>query len=203
MNQATELLTFEKFLEFEDDTDNLYELVAGQVIPMSEPSGEHESIVTFMTVEFELEIRRLKLNLETHSKTLCQLAPKDGRRPDILVIDRDKWRRNTKVQAALRDEPPELVVEIVSTNWEEDYQKKPLWYAAFGVPEYWIVDPLLHIDRYPSRKNPAIAVPTVSVMLLKDGQYRVTKTFAEDRRIESDLFPELQLTPDRVFATVI
>jgi hypothetical protein len=38
-----------------------------------------------MTVEFEIENRRLKLNLETHSKTLCQLAHKDGYRPDILV----------------------------------------------------------------------------------------------------------------------
>lgn len=39
MTQATnKLLTFEEFLEYDDGTDNLYELLDGQVVPMSEPS---------------------------------------------------------------------------------------------------------------------------------------------------------------------
>ncbi len=39
MTQATnKLLTFEKFLDYNDETDNLYELVGGQVVPTSEPT---------------------------------------------------------------------------------------------------------------------------------------------------------------------
>lgn len=200
MTQAvTKPLTFEEFLNYDDGTDNLYELVSGEVVSMAEPSGRHESIRTFLLLEFGFEIRRLKLNLEPHPRTLCKLAPKDGRRPDVLVIDKDKWQRNTKIEAALR-EAPELVVEIVSTNWEEDYQKKPLWYAAFGegVPEYWIVDPLLAIDRYPERRNPEILVPTVSVLMLgKDRTYR-TQRFTGQDRIVSSLFSELELTVEQV-----
>jgi Uma2 family endonuclease len=199
--KASPLLTFEEFLELKFDDENIYELIDGLVVPMSEPSGRHESIGSNLAFEFELEIRRLKLNLETHLKTLCKLAPRDGRRPDLLVVDKDVWRRNTKVEAALRDEAPELVLEVVSTNWQEDYQKKPLWYAAFagGVPEYWIVDPLHAIERYPERKNPAIDVPTVSVGLLEAGKYK-WREFTGYDQIESKLFPELSLTVEQVMA---
>lgn len=200
MAQATtKLLTFEEFLEYDDGTDNLYELVGGQVVPMSEPSGRHESISSFIYGELYLEIRLRRLNLEPHPKTLCKLSDKDGRRPDLLVVDKGKWVRNTAKEAALK-EPSELVIEIVSTNWEDDYQKKPLWYAAFGVPEYWIVDPLFVIDRYPNRRNPAIQVPTVSVLTLGEDKNYQTRKFTGSERIESQLFPQIALTVDQIMA---
>ena len=94
-----------------------------------------------------------------------------------------------------------MAVEIVSTNSEEDYQKKAAWYAAFGVGEYWIVDPLALLDRYPNRRNPSIQVPTVSVGMLdvKNREYR-WKEFTERDRIESQLFPELTLTVEQLVA---
>lgn len=198
MTQATnKLLTFEEFLDYDDETDNLYELVGGQVVPMSEPSGRHESISSFIYGELYLEIRLRGLNLEPHPKTLCKLSDRDGRRPDLLIVDKAKWVRNTVKEAALK-EPPELVIEIVSTNWEDDYQKKPLWYAAFGVPEYWIVDPLAAIDRYPNRRNPAIQVPTVSVLILGEDKKYQTRKFTGSERIESQLFPEIALTVEQI-----
>lgn len=90
---ASPLLTFEEFLELKLDDENIYELIDGLVVPMSKPSGRHESIRSNLAFEFELEIRRLKLNLETYPKTLCKLAPRDGHRPDLLVVDKDVcWR---------------------------------------------------------------------------------------------------------------
>ena len=94
-----------------------------------------------------------------------------------------------------------MAIEIVSTNWEEDYQKKAAWYAAFGVGEYWIVDPLALLDRYPNRRNPQIQVPTVSVGVLdaNNREYR-WKEFSGSDRIESGLFQSLQLTVAQVVA---
>ena len=195
---TTKPLTFEEFLDFDDGTDNFYELIDGQIVLMSEAFGEHEAIRSNMAFDLEVEIRRLKLPLQTHPNILCKLSADGGRRPDLIVVDRRKWAKATRIQAALIDTPPELVIEIVSTNWQDDYQQKALWYAAFGVPEYWIVDPLLAIERYPSRKNPAIAVPTVSVSFLKDGAYQPAKRFTGNQRIESRLFPELALTVEQV-----
>ncbi len=200
MTTTNQLLTFEQFLAYDDGTDNVYELVAGQVVPMSEPSGKHESISTFILVELGFEIRLRRLNLEPHPKILCKLDKRDGRRPDLIVMDKDRWASCTQIEAALLV-PPDMAVEIVSTNWEEDYQKKVAWYAAFGVGEYWIVDPLALLDRYPQRRNPNIQVPTVSVGVLDatNREYR-WKEFTGRDRIESALFPELQLTVEQVVA---
>ncbi|MEE3716663.1 Uma2 family endonuclease [Tumidithrix elongata RA019] len=33
-----------------------------------------------------------------------------------------------------------LVVEVVGTNWENDYARKVEEYALLGIPEYWIGD---------------------------------------------------------------
>jgi len=88
MTTTKQLLTFEQFLDYDDGTDNIYELVAGQVVPMSEPSGKHESIRTFILVEFGFEIRRLRLSLEPHPNILCKLDQRDGRRPDLIRLVR-------------------------------------------------------------------------------------------------------------------
>ena len=84
------------------------------------------------SIEFGFEIRRRKLSLEPHPNILCKLDKRDGRRPDLIVMDRDRWAEATQIEAALFV-PPEMAIEIVSTNWEEDYQKKVSWYNAFGV----------------------------------------------------------------------
>ena len=200
MVTTKQLLTFEQFLDYEDETNNLYELVAGQVVPMSEPSGKHESISTFILVELGFEIRLRRLNLEPHPKTLCKLDKRDGRRPDLIVMNKDRWAAATRIEAALFV-PPEMAVKIVSTNWEEDYQKKVAWYAAFGVGECWIVDPLAQLDRYPNRRNPNIQMPTVSVGVLnaETREYR-WKEFTGRDRIESQLFPKLTLSVEQVMA---
>lgn len=200
MTTTKQLLTFEQFLEYEDGTDNIYELIAGQVVAMSEPSGKHESIRTFILVEFAFEIRLRKLSLEPHPNILCKLDKRDGRRLDLIVIDKELWAEATRIEAALFV-PPEMAVEIVSTDWEEDYQKKVAWYAAFGVGEYWIVDPLALLDRYPQRRNPNIQVPTVSVGVLNAETREYSwKEFTGSDLIESALFPSLQLTVKQVVA---
>ncbi len=118
-------------------------------------------------------------------------------------MDKDRWAEATRIEAALFV-PPSMAVEIVSTNWSEDYQKKVAWYAAFGVGEYWIVDPLALKDRYPNRRNPQIQVPTVSVGVLdaKNHSYK-WKEFTGSDRISSQLFPELTLTVEQVVQAML
>lgn len=205
---ATPLLTFEEFVQLDLDDQHLYELIGGHPVPMAEPSGAHESLRSFLLLEYGIEIRRGRLDLETHPKTLCKLSKNDGRRPDLLVVRKDVWKRQTRVEATLRDEPPELIVEIVSTNWKDDYLDKPRWYAAFagGVPEYWILDPLFTLERYPERRNPEILVPTLSVgnlvrtgNILEPTAYQWQRFTGSDR-ITSKIFPDFPLTVDDIMA---
>lgn len=64
-------------------------------------------------------------------------------RPDVSLLDEialqaePLWQREPIITsgAAIR-----LVVEVVSTHWQDDYARKVEEYALLGVPEYWIVD---------------------------------------------------------------
>jgi len=190
----TQRLTDEEFRQFlrEDDSDNLYELVDGWVQVMAEPGGGHEDVRTDLLLQMGPHIKAHRLPFKIRPRAICKLAQGNQRRPDLIVVANSVWERNTRSEVIL-EEPPELVIEIVSTNWEDDYIKKPLWYAAFGVKEYWIADLLLKIDQYPTRKNPEIKEPTLSIGTLVNGAYQWQR-FTGDRRIESRLFPELELT---------
>jgi len=196
-NQQITEAQFRQFLR-EYEGHELHELVDGWIKVMAEPSGEHESVRSLLYGELFLEIRQQRLNFEIHPKALCRLEKGDHRRPDLIVVDKTTWRRNTQSEAILK-EPPILAIEIVSTNWEEDYIKKALWYAAFGVAEYWVTDLLLRIKDYPKRKHPNINIPTVSVGTLQNGEYQWQRFTGQDRII-SPTFPNLNLTVEQIIA---
>ena len=58
---------------------------------------------------------------------------------------------------------------------------------------------LLKIQEYPKRKHPDINIPTLSVGTLNNGQYQ-WQTFTGNERIISSIFPELELSVDRLVA---
>lgn len=207
MTAAIQLQTYtvEEFLELDLPEGQKYELINGIIVPMAEPSGKHENLRTELLVSLKLESRRANLGLLIHPQTVLILGKKDTRKPDLIAIDRESWNRQTQTQAVLI-EPPSVAIEIVSTNWEEDYRIKPLWYAAFGVRELWIVDPLFHLDRYPSKRNPKILQPTISIgqlvasqSILVENEYRF-QSFTGSDRIKSEFFPNLNLTVDQIIA---
>ncbi|MFN6563743.1 MAG: Uma2 family endonuclease [Nostoc sp. ChiSLP01] len=89
-----------------------------------------------------------------------------------------------------------LVVEVVSTNWQNDYARKVEDYEAMGIPEYWIADYLgLGGKRYiGSSKQPAI-----TIYQLIDGIYQ-GQQFRRTERLLSQTFPNLSLTAEEIFA---
>ena len=89
-----------------------------------------------------------------------------------------------------------LVIEVVSTNWRDDYGYKLIDYEALEIPEYWIVDYLaLGGKRYIGDPKQ----PTLSVYQLIDGEYQVQQ-FRGEQPIISAAFPELKLTAQEIFA---
>jgi Uma2 family endonuclease len=83
---------------------------------------------------------------------------------------------------------PTLVVEVVSPgkiNEDRDYLYKRSEYAARGIPEYWIVDPIKE---------------RVTILILADRLYEEVVFQSSDRLI-SDTFPELALTAAQVLLT--
>ncbi len=192
-----------EFLKLDLPEGREYELINGVITPMAEPSGQHENLRSELLVELRVESRRNQLDLLVHPKPVLELGIRDMRKPDLIAVNREAWNRQTQTEAVLQ-EPPEVVIEIVSTNWEEEYRNKPLWYAAFGVAEIWIIDPLFSVARYPNRKNPKIQEPTISIgqlvtstSILVEREY-VFKSFTGAEQIESRFFPELALTVEQI-----
>jgi Uma2 family endonuclease len=89
-----------------------------------------------------------------------------------------------------------LVIEVVSTNWRDDYRIKLNEYEALGVLEFWIVDyaGLGGVQYIGSPKQ-----PTVTINQLIDGEYQAQQ-FQSDRPIISPLFPQLTLTTQQIVA---
>ncbi|MEH1804564.1 Uma2 family endonuclease [Nostoc sp.] len=190
-------IAFEEFLNWKPDGGR-YELHDGAIVEM-QPVGDHEEINGFLAGEVTLEFKRLKLPYLIPKQALVKIPDKEsGYSPDVIVINQNNlsaepmWKKSSTVTQAAS---VPLVIEVVSTNWRDDYASKLVDYETFGVPEYWIVDYLaLGGRRYIG--NPK--QPTISVYYLLDGEYQVN-LFRGNDRIISPTFPELNLTAEEIF----
>jgi len=186
-------LTFEAFLKKYGDQPR-YELADGELVDM-EPTGPHEAVAGKTASKINIEIERQSLPFLIPKS--CILRPSGdeatARRPDVVVLD----------EVALADEPHwfqepvivrgqsvKLVVEVVSTNWENDYARKVEEYALMGIDEYWIIDfrGLGGIRFIGDPKQPTFTVNRRSGKLYDQQRFRLSE------QIVSPLFPELILS---------
>ncbi len=192
-------LDFEAFLRWLPDQDPDYELYDGCVVPM-QPTGSHELIGAFLAEELTLHFRQMNLPYTIPKTGLIKpQRPNSGYRPDVLVLDRRAlpqellWNAATTVQ--LGASIP-LVVEVVSTNWRDDYGHKLVDYEALGIEEYWIVDyRALGAVRYLGQPKQ----PTVTLCQLVEGEYQLQR-FTAGQRLVSACFPTLTLSVDDLLA---
>lgn len=200
MTQAiSKLMTFDEFLEGKPE-NRRYELHKGVIIEMPNPTGKHSAIAGFQSFEFGLEIRRLQLPYFIPQECTIKFSDNSGYDPDIIVLDKqaveaNEYRWETE-SVITQGNSIKLVVEVVSTNWRDDYAHKMIDYEALGIREYWIVD---YLGLGGSRYIGSPKQPTLSVYQLVDGEYQI-KLFRGDEKVESAVFPELNLTAAQIFS---
>lgn len=194
----TKLITVEEFLTTKPEKGR-YELHNGAVVEMAQPIGEHEEVTGFLTAPIVLEYTRLKLPYFIPKTVLVQSASSESAySPDLLVLNKpalkseELWKKYSTVQ--LGASIP-LIIEVVSTNWRDDYYRKLGEYEEIGIPEYWIVDYLgLGGTKFIGKPKQ----PTVSIYNLINDEYQVS-LFRGNDRIISSTFPELNLTAQQIF----
>ena len=201
MTQALpKIVTFEDFITWYPENSGVnYELHNGEIIEMSQPTGKHERIKGFSAAELTLEFRRLNLPYFIPNQAIVKPPEREsGYFPDVLIlndaalIDEPLWEKSSTIT---KGASIPLVIEVVSTNWRDDYYLKLADYEEMGIPEYWIVD----YAALGARKfigNPK--QPAISVYQLIDGEYQVSQ-FRGSNRIISPRFPELILTAEQIF----
>ena len=176
-----------------------YELHNRNIIEIVQPVGEHEEVKGFLTIEISFEIKRLGFPYSIPNQVIVRPPEKDsGYFPDVLVLNRANLVNETlwKKQSILSlGASIPLAIEVVSTNWRDDYYLKYADYEEMGIPEYWIVD-YAALGGRSFIGNPK--QPTISVCNLVDGEYQIFK-FRDNERIVSQTFPDLNLTGNQIF----
>lgn len=198
MNTTIKKLSFIKFLEQYPDGKGIYELVNGEIVEV-ETTRADKNVARFLRFVFNDEIRRKELDYIVDKdivvRTVTASEQEQGRNPDVGMVSASLWNSNVLAYGALT-EPIQLAVEVVSTNWEDDYVDKLDEYQRLGIAEYWIVDYLAIASRS-ILGNPKL--PTVFVYQLVDGKYQAS-SFKNSERIISPTFPELQLTVEQILS---
>jgi len=200
MTQALpKLLTFNEFIEWYPNDGKRYELHKGVIIEMPPPTGKHEKVIAFLSRKLTVEFDRLNLPYGIPKTALIQTpSAESAYSPDVLLLNLDNLdneplfqKQSTVSQAA----SVPIVIEVVSTNWRDDYYNKLRDYEEMGIPEYWIAD----YAALGARKfigNPK--QPTIFVCELVDGEYQMTP-FQDNTAISSPTFPQLNLTAQQIF----
>ncbi|MEL7035219.1 MAG: Uma2 family endonuclease [Cyanobacteria bacterium J06592_8] len=192
MSITTQKLTFEEYLTYNDGTDTRYELVDGELIPMSLGTGKHGSIIRFLLLQFENILSTSEQSWVTLPGLVGIRSPR-GRRwdtsriPDITIMSQAQWEEMADREAVIdfNESPPFLVVEVVSPSTKtDDYRSKRSEYGLLEIPEYWIVDPLEE---------------KVTLGILDHSFYDLME-FQGNDPIQSPTFPTLNLTTAQIIA---
>ncbi len=185
MTVAALKIMFEEFLDYDDGTDSLYELENEELIAMPAESEINRRIAMFLAIYLS------KLGIPSYRLTMKTEVAISGLRvsvrvPDLIVLSEEGA---TALEGASRSmvlmdmPPPLLVVEVVSPNQENrDYRYKRSEYAARGIAEYWIVDPIQ---------------ARVTILEWVEGLYE-EKVYESDTLLVSPLFGSLDVTAAQV-----
>lgn len=179
--------SFEEYLNYEDDTEHLYELFNGELIEVPPESGQNVQIANRLFLFFALLVGTDRVR--GHGLELEVCGEPRNRFPDFTILQEEHVQqlaqRNT---VRLFMVPPLLVADVVSPGElqrDRDYIAKRMQYQDRGIPEYWIIDP---------------EAETVLVLQLTGATYTEAGSFVGDDRIPSLQFPELELTAKQLFA---
>ena len=190
--QDLQRLTLDDYLNYNDGADTRYELVNGELIPMSLGTGEHGEISEFMNESIKKAIKTMGLPWTSKDMKIGVQSPRGHRWdtvriPDIVVLPTAQWDQLKKKEAVIRlNEPsPLLVIEVVSPSTaSDDYRAKRSEYTVLDIPEYWIIDPIKG---------------RVTVCTLLEGAYD-DQVFQGGSVIVSPTFPSIDLTADQILS---
>lgn len=172
------------YLRLTNDTNQLVELVDGnlEVLPM--PKTSHQLIIALLYNLLKRFVDEGNLGQVFFAGLRIRIRPKTIREPDVVFISRANYSKIGEDFVSAAD----LAMEVVSPDDEShdrDYVKKRRDYAELGINEYWIVDP---------------QVERITLLVLDGDQYRVHGEFSPDEKVTSQLLPEFSVDVSVVFA---
>ncbi|VXD22999.1 conserved hypothetical protein [Planktothrix serta PCC 8927] len=197
------LYSFDEFIEWYPENSAVrYELHEGVIIKMPKPKGKHSNLTGSLIEQLLIIIRQMgKGGIWTIPRESI-VKPKreqSGYEPDIIVLNQEvikvepRWENESIIQ---NPDSVKLIVEVVSTNWRDDYYNKLRDYEEMGIEEYWIFD---YAALGPRKFIGNPKQPTLFVCTLVDGEYQMNP-FTENMTIISATFPQFNLSLEQIVA---
>ena len=178
-------LSVEEFMELPDTYDRRkMELDEGELYIMPRPRIRHQSLQ--LKVASSVDIHLVSFDdppAEVFHDVIVALSLEDRIlfAPDMIIILRGG---QATVTDRMVEGPPDIVMEILSSDRRRDLVRKRQLYAEAGVPEYWIFDP---------RED------TATLLELRDGQYVERAVLTDADTLTTPLLPGLAIPLADVF----
>jgi Uma2 family endonuclease len=159
-----------------------YELYDGEVIVSPSPFPRHQR-VAWNVGDVIKAYERVAGGLVFAVPIDIVFSEYDVLQPDVVYF-REARRHVVKMMEATRA-APDLAVEILSRSTEtRDRGRKLQMLARYGVPEYWIVDPVGN---------------TIEIYTNRGGSLELSAMFGERDEVESPTLPDLRFHASRIF----
>jgi len=138
--QLLTTMSFDAYLAWLDE-DRFAEWEDGKVVLMSPASLRHQLILSLLLMLFGQYVQRRQAGIVVPAPFPMQLPQiRRGREPDLIFVASANLARLTDTQLK---GPADLVMEIISPESQtRDRVTKFYEYAAAGIPEYWLIDPI-------------------------------------------------------------
>jgi Uma2 family endonuclease len=178
-------MTYEEFLDLDNNIDDYLEFIDGAVYNQASPSTLHQRISVNLTAEFRNFFRKRSCDIFHAPFDIKLKNDKEEYQskviPDISVIC-DKEGLNDKNYVGV----PTLIVEILSpSNQAHDLVTKMNLYQRFGVKEYWIINPSFN---------------SIQIYALnEEGLYEQVGIYKNDEVASSKVFGDLEVDLRDIF----
>ena len=124
------------------DGDERFELIGGEVVPMSPKGARHEMV----KIELNEHLQKTKAaDFRIGQETTLRLDEKSFVEPDFCVFPRSIAPGDMRGYDVL------LAIEIADTSLRYDLGRKIGTYAAYGIPEVWVINALTLVTRVHSQ----------------------------------------------------
>ena len=172
-------MSVDEFLDLpEPDDKPKLELDDGELYVMPRPRRVHQFLKDGLVAYFRNHLDSFQEPPAVMYSELVTILSREPRRvlvPDLAII----LHEHTDIfVSGYAEGPPDIVIEILSSDRNRDLVRKRQLYAESGVPEYWILD---------YRNN------TVTLLELQGGQYVERGILTSDDTLTTPLLPGLDI----------
>ena len=158
------------------------ELIDGVVYMAAFPILDHQFLAMVLSTQLALQILETGLGI-VYQVAGVVVSDNSALGPDIVVVRAE--RVGVIGRTVIDGGPPDIVVEVLSSNRHTDLVRKRQLYEAAGVLEYWILD--------------GDADTLTALELADDGAYRERAVLTAADTLTTPLFPEFSLPLAQVF----